>query len=202
MKTKNNKKRRRLLILLGISIFVIIGTTLAYFTTSDTFINIFKIPKYEPKVVEVFESPDNWVPGTTTKNEVKVTNNGNIDIAVRATYEEKWISENGNNISLKDSEGNVAAIINFNDGWTKNSDGYYYYGKKDNLTKLSATDISSSFINSVTFNQNIKANLTRIESDDGKTITYKSNGNGYDGAKYILTVKIDTIQYDQATNVW
>ena len=202
MKTKENKSRRRLLILLGNSIFVIIGTTLAYFTTSDTFINVFKIPKYEPQVVEVFESPDNWVPGTTTKNEVKVTNNGNIDIAIRATYEEKWISENGDNLPLNDFEGNFAAIISFNDSWIKNSDGYYYYGSKENLTKLSTSEVSSSFINSVTFNKNIKASLTKTESADGKTITYESTGASYDGAKYTLTIKIDTIQYDQANNVW
>ena len=31
---------------------------------------------------------------------------------------------------------------------------------------------------------------------------YTSTGNGYDNATYSLTIKIDTIQYDQAANVW
>ena len=39
-------------------------------------------------------------------------------------------------------------------------------------------------------------------SDDGKTITYTSSGDGYDNAKYTLTVRIDTVQYDFAHEVW
>ena len=103
---------------------------------------------------------------------------------------------------LKDSNNNVAAIINFNDGWTKDSDGYYYYGSKDSLTKVEPGNESTSFISGVTFNENITASLNKTESSDGKTITYESTGNGYDNATYTLTIKIDTIQYDQANNVW
>ena len=47
-----------------------------------------------------------------------------------------------------------------------------------------------------------KPTLSMNESEDGKTITYTSTGDGYDNATYTLTVKIDTIQYDQAENVW
>ena len=39
-------------------------------------------------------------------------------------------------------------------------------------------------------------------SNDGKTITFTSTGTGYDNAIYTLIVKIDTIQYDQASNIW
>ena len=39
-------------------------------------------------------------------------------------------------------------------------------------------------------------------SNDGKTITFTSTGDGYDNATYTLTITIDTIQYDQANNVW
>ena len=41
-----------------------------------------------------------------------------------------YMSKNGKELSLKDVEGNVASIINYNTGWTKHSDGYYYYGTK------------------------------------------------------------------------
>ena len=50
--------------------------------------------------------------------------------------------------------------------------------------------------------KNIKTTLNKAVSEDGKTITYTSSGNGYDRAQYILTITIDTIQYDQAENVW
>ena len=197
---KNNKKK--LVLLMGIGLFVVLGGTLAYFTTSDTITNVFGIGKYGTQIVENFESPDNWTPSTTTSKEITVKNTGSINIAIRASYEEKWINANGNEISLTDSDGNVASIIHFNSGWEEDSDGYYYYGSKDNLTKLQPNTTSSSFISGVTFNSNIKANLRKTVSADGQTITYESTGDGYDGAKYYLTIKIDTIQYDYASYVW
>ena len=123
-------------------------------------------------------------------------------MAVRASFTEKWTNANGDVIPLKDSENNVASIINFNSGWTKDADGYYYYGSKANLTKLTPNTTSTSFISGVTFNENIKASLQRTVSADGKTVTYESTGEGYDNAKYTLTITIDTVQYDQASNVW
>lgn len=197
---KTNKKK--LITLAGIGVFTILGGTLAYFTTNTSIANVFKIAKYESQIVETFESPSAWTPGTTTPKTVTIKNNGNISMAVRVSYEEKWVNENGNDIALSDSNGNVASVINFNNGWEKNDDGYYYYGSKSNLTKLNPTETSSSFINSVTFNNKITASLKKSESSDGKIVTYESTGDSYDGAKYTLTIKIDTIQYDQASNVW
>lgn len=202
-KTKNERKnKRKLLIVTGISALTILGGTLAYFTTSDTIQNIFKTALYQHQIVEKFESPSHWTPGTTTEKTIKVTNTGSISMAVRASYTEQWVTSNGNEIPLKDSENNVAAIINFNEGWTKSSDGHYYYGSKDNMTKVAPGETTSSFISGVTFNNNIKASLNKTVSADGQTITYTSTGNGYDNAIYKLTVKIDTIQYDQAGNIW
>lgn len=197
---KNHKKK--LLVFLGVSIFTVLGGTLAYFTTSSSFKNIFNTAKYETQIVENFVSPSDWTPGTTTSKKVTVTNKGTIDMAIRASFTEKWVDGNGHELPLKDSNNNVAAIINFNSGWTKDADGYYYYGAKNSLTRLTPNNTSTSFISGVTFNSNISANLTKTESADGKTITYKSTGNGYDNATYTLTVRIDTIQYDQAHNVW
>lgn len=206
MKLKNEKKskdnRKKLLIVGGISLFTILGGTLAYFTTSSNITNVFNTAKYETQIVEEFVSPDNWTPGTTTDKTIKITNRGSIDMALRATYTEKWVNANGEQLSLSDSENNTAAIIHFDNSWTKSEDGYYYYGSKEELTKLSPEQTSSSFITGVTFNENIKANLNTDVSEDGKTITITSTGDGYDDAVYTLTVKIDTIQYDQANNVW
>lgn len=201
-KEKDNKKRRKVLTVLGISLVTALGSVLSYFTTSSNFINLFKTAIYQNKIVEVFESPDNWTPGTTTEKTIKVTNTGSIDMAVRASYTEKWVSKNGAELPLKDTNNNVVSVINFNDGWTKASDGYYYYGSKDNMTVLSPNQTSTSFISGVTFNSDVVSTLNENISADGKTITYTSTGDGYDNATYTLTVKIDTIQYDQASNVW
>ena len=198
-KTKNNKK---LFVVTCLSLATVLGGTLAYFNTNSSIVNTFKTALYQNEIVEKFESPITWTPGTTTEKTVKVTNTGNTDMAIRATFTEKWVNANGEELSLKDQNDNIAAIIDFNTTWTKNEDGYYYYGSKDNLTKLMPDDTSSSFIKSVTFNENIKANLKETVSEDGQTITYQSDGNGYDNAQYTLTLKLETVQYDQAENIW
>ena len=198
-KTKTNKK---LFVVTCLSLATVLGGTLAYFNTNSSIVNTFKTALYQNEIVEQFESPITWTPGTTTEKTVKVTNTGNTDMAIRATFTEKWVNKNGEELSLKDENDNIAAIIDFNTTWTKNEDGYYYYGSKDNLTKLMPDDTSSSFINSVTFNENIKANLKETVSEDGQTITYQSDGNGYDNAQYTITLKLETVQYDQAENIW
>lgn len=198
---KKRKNKKKLLIVSGISLLTVIGGTLAYFSTSDTYENIFKSGKYQNEIIEKFTSPTNWTPGTTTEKEVTVKNNGNVAMAVRASITETWTSASGYNLALTDDYNNTAAIIHFNEGWEKASDGYYYYGTKSNLTKLEANETTIPFISAVTFNENIKASLNKKVSNNGQTITYTSDGNGYDDAEYKLIIKIDTIQYDQA-NTW
>lgn len=199
-KNKNEKNKKRLLFVLGVSILTVLGTTIAYFTTSTDIKNIFQVGLYQHEIVEEFVSPNNWTPGSTTNQKIEITNKGSITMAVRASYTEKWTSANGTNLPLKDNENNIASIIHFNDGWEKDEDGYFYYGTKENKTMLKPSESTTSFINGVTFNKNIKATLTEEKSADGQTITYTSQGTGYDNATYTLTVKIDTIQYDQANN--
>ena len=199
---KKNKQKKRLLLLLGIAVLTVLGSTIAYFTTSTDIANYFKIALYQNEIVEKFVSPDNWTPGTTTDKTITVKNIGGVNMAIRVSYTEKWTSANGSELNLTDENGNVASIINFNEGWTKDSDGYYYYGSKENMNKVKPNEITTSFISGVTFNQNIKSSLKETKSDDGQTITYTSTGDGYDNATYSLIIKIDTIQYDQAQNVW
>ena len=202
MENKDKKDRKKTLIVLGISLLTVLGGTLAYFTTSTDIQNLFKTALYQNEIIETFQSPDKWTPGTTTDINVKVTNTGNIGMALRATYEEKWVNADGEEIGLKDSDDNIAALINFNDSWIKDLDGYFYYGNKANMTELSPKEISSSFIENVTFNENIKSSLTETISNDGQIITYTSSEKGYDNATYTLIITIDTIQYDQAINQW
>lgn len=199
---QEKKNKKRLLVVLSISIFTIIAGTIAYFTTSSRIANIFKTGIYQNTIIEEFESPKKWTPGTTTPKTVKVTNTGNISMAVRASYTETWVNAKGQQISLLDSNDNVAAIINFNPGWTRDNDGYFYYGTKANKTELLPNQTSTSFISGVTFNKEISSTLTENISQDGQTITYTSSGNGYDNATYKLTIKIDTVQYDQASSLW
>lgn len=200
-KDKSKVSKKKTLIVSIISLFTILGGTLAYFTTSSSITNVLKTALYQNEIVEKFVAPDNWTPGDTTEKTIQITNTGKINMAVRVSYEEKWVNANGKEMSLADSEGNVAAIINFNEGWEKDSDGYYYYGSKAYMNKVKPGETTTSFMSGVTFNKNIKATLTESISEDGKTITYTSSGNGYDNAQYTLKVNIETIQYDH-NDIW
>ena len=199
---ENNKNKKKLLVVGALGMLTVLGGTLAYFTTTTNIVNKFKTGLYQNKIVEEFVSPTNWTPGTVTEKTVKVTNSGNIPMAVRASITEKWVSASGKELSLKDSNNNVASIIEFGDEWTRDNDGFYYYGTKENKTVLDASAETTSFIKSVKFNENIKATLKESISSDGKTVTYTSSGDGYDNATYTLTVRIDTVEYDAARNLW
>lgn len=199
---KENKNKKRLLVVGTLGALTVLGSTLAYFTTSTNIVNKFKAGLYQNEIVEVFESPSNWTPGTTTSKTIAVTNTGSIAMALRASYTEKWVSANGSELSLKDSNNNQAAVITFATDWVKDTDGFYYYGSKASKTSLAPSATSSSFIKSVKFNENIESTLQETVSEDGKTITYTSTGDGYDNATYTLTVRIETVQYDQASNLW
>ena len=199
---ENSKNKKKLLVVGALGMLTVLGGTLAYFTTTTNIVNKFKTGLYQNKIVEEFVSPTNWTPGTVTEKTVKVTNSGDIPMAVRASITEKWVSASGKELSLKDSNNNVASIIEFGEEWTKDNDGFYYYGTKENKTVLDASAETTSFIKSVKFNENIKATLKESVSSDGKTVTYTSSGDGYDNATYTLTVRIDTVEYDAARNLW
>ena len=199
----NNKKTIIILILL--LLVGIVGVTIAYFSNTTSINNLFSTKEYGTTVTEEFVSPDNWLPGTTTDKKINVTNSGKVDEAVRISYTEKWVAKDGTILSgLIDSNGNLtnntensehAAIINFSDNGDWNySNGYYYYNYK-----LSPNNTTSTLIDSVTFNSKVKnsSNCTTIDNNGTKTITCNSTNNGYDGAIYTLTFKVETIQYDK-----
>ena len=97
---KKNKQKKKLLLLLGIGVLTVLGSTIAYFTTSTDITNYFKVALYQNEIVEQFISPDNWTPGTTTDKTITVKNTGSIDMAVRVSYIEEWTSANGSKLRL------------------------------------------------------------------------------------------------------
>ena len=60
---KSRDKKPMLFIALLFVVCFAVGGTLAYYTTSDTFTNVFNVSTYGVDVSEVFESPNNWQPG-------------------------------------------------------------------------------------------------------------------------------------------
>ena len=115
-KMQKIKSKKSLVALLLVAVLGIVGATIAYFTSTDTFENLFGTKPYSMEVVETFESPDDWTPGTTTNKTVVATNKGDVEAAVRVSYTESWVDANGDPLSLTDSATptpNRAAIINF-----------------------------------------------------------------------------------------
>ena len=202
MEKLQNKKAIIALVL--VAVLGVVGTTFAYFTSTDTFENVFSTKPYTMEVAETFVSPDDWTPGTTTSKSVIATNKGDIDAAVRVSYTESWVDSNGDPLPLKDNDNNEAAIINFANNWsnswtksTENSKDYYYY--KTKLTKNQAT---SSLIDSVTFNSNVAISSEDNCVTSGNTKTCTTTTTGYAGGTYTLTISVETAQFDQYKNIW
>jgi len=208
-------KEKKNLIIILILLVGVVGITLAYFSNSTSIDNLFSTKKYGSTITEEFISPDSWLPGDETSKSIVATNTGEVDQAVRISYTEKWLDSNNNELngwihedgskSSHTTEEELSndervAIINFdnNDDWTY-KDGYYYYNYK-----LSPNESTSSLIKSVTFNPKTKLDdtCTTTISDGKKTITCNSSGSDYDNAKYTLTFKIETVQFNKYMNAW
>ncbi len=194
------RKKPLMYVLLFAVAFIVIGTTIAYYTSSDTFNNEFNTGTYKIETQENFESPDNWTPGTTTPKTVIATNKGNTPAAVRIKLTPSWVDANGDSLPLKDNDDNEAAIINFasnlNSKWIYDN-GYYYYKRA-----LNENQSTTSLLESVTFNPNFDINnIKDCESEDGVT-TCITEFTDYSGGKYTLQVEIETAQFDQYKNIW
>ena len=199
------KKKQSIIVVLLIAIIGVAGITIAYFSSTTTFENVFETPEYGTKYIEKFTSPDNWLPGDEMEKTLQVTNSGNVDEAVRVKVEESWISKRGTTLPLTQGD-NVAALINFinNDDWIKvevDGENYYYYYYN---YKLAPGETTSKLLDKVTFNPLINASTTCSDTvvDGVITRTCNSNGTGYDGATYTLTLTVETVQYNKYQEVW
>jgi len=202
MKTMKNKKSLVALVL--VAILGIVGVTIAYFTSTDTFTNIFRTKPYQVQTVDIFESPSDWTPGSTTSKQVFVNNTGNVTAAVRISYTESWKDASNNALPLTDGENNAAAIINFAgdwaNNWTKKTESgvdYYYY-----KTGLKPSYSTPALIESVTFNPAVEITTTKDCETVDEVTTCTTSSGGYAGGTYTLTIKVETVQFDQYQTAW
>ena len=191
------ENKKSLVALALVALVGVVGATFAYFTSTAKLTNEFTTGTYSTSVKEEFVSPDNWIPGTTTTKKVNVTNNGSVDVAVRAKYTEKWTAKDGTVLSGT-RNGEKVAQFNIGSDWEKATDGYYYY--EGTLTN---GQTSSDFISSVTFNPNfeleegIDIECTTTKENGKTTVSCDNLTSGYAGAIYSLDITIETIQADQ-----
>lgn len=99
---------------------VVAGSTVAYLidTTGDV-ANTFEYGKVSCRVDETFND--------TTKENVCVTNTGNISAYIRATYVVNWLDSAGNIVASAPDGYSYTITENPDRKWTKGSDGYFYY---------------------------------------------------------------------------
>ncbi len=201
---KKNKKRIIFVVALILALLTSLQSSLAYFTSSVMVYSDFKVAEFSQYSKQVFVSPNDWMPGDITKDEILIGNNGARSIAVRARISEQWIADGVGEISGTDANGNKAAIVHFNENWTLGDDGYYYYGSKGNLIELKSGEETSSIIDSVEFNRNItNAPLLVTESYSNEFLKHLYSSNtSYDNASYNLAVEFEMIQYNGGINIW
>lgn len=187
------KKKKNIIVAIVIIILaLVVGATFAYFTSNTIFENVFNAGKYKVALIEVFESPDNWVPGETVPKTITARNDGTVPAVVRIKYKEEWKDLEGNDITSQVSPN--PAIINFDNqsDWVLYN-GYYYYN-----SVLEPTDTTNSFISGVTLDSNLDSVTC---TTDGLSKVCEAQNDAV-GAKYKLTFTIETVQYDQYKSVW
>ena len=99
----------------------IVGSSLAYLVTkTDPVQNTFQPSRVTCRIDEEFDK--------ATKRNVKVTNTGDTDAYIRAYIVVTWTDDDGNIVAQKPVAGeDYSLVIPTNTGWSKGSDGFYYY---------------------------------------------------------------------------
>ena len=185
------KNKKNLILVLGI-ILLGVGGTLAYFTSTGVFNNIFNTGTYSTRFHEEFTSPSNWMPGDETPKTITVTNDGDIPAHVRVCLTDSWLAADGTTeLPNHDDTNNIdIAIVNADntDEWTKSGNCYYYN------EELAPNETTSSPIKSVTFNPSYEGSVECTTEQATGDLVCTSTDTGYDGATYTLTLTGETIQ--------
>lgn len=167
---KNMKKSATLLISLALLLLVTAGATLAYyFTKTGSVTNTFTPSKVACAVVEGTNNPvvNNTVNTGNKKEDVKIKNTGDTDAYIRVALVVNWMNDNGNVWGTKPVEGtDYNMTLDLANGWSKGSDGYYYYN-----TKVA------------------KDQSTPILIDEAEVLT-NPGPKGTDGTQYYLSIEI------------
>lgn len=108
------------LVALVLILGAVVGGTLAYLAArTDAIVNTFNPTKVDITVEENFNG--------TTKEDVKIKNNGDTEVYIRATYVVTWKDAAGNVYPTQPVEGTDYSIsLNLSEGWVQYG-GYYYY---------------------------------------------------------------------------
>lgn len=121
---KHSRIRMNKLAILFIAVVMLIGavvgSTVAFLVTETAPVeNKFTYASISTGIVEKFDG--------TTKSDVQVINNGDINAYVRATYVVNWLDSAGNIVASVPEGYTYSLTENPDNTWTKGKDGYFYY---------------------------------------------------------------------------
>ena len=119
-KRSHAKKPLAALVALVLIIGAVVGGTLAYLAArTDAIVNTFNPAKVDITVEENFDG--------STKKDVKITNTGDTEVYIRATYVVNWLDAQGNIVASVPEGYSYTLTENPDSKWTKGNDGYFYY---------------------------------------------------------------------------
>lgn len=175
-------KKKPLFFLLALLIVGGIGGTIALFTTTVDYSNVFSTSKYDVVIKEKFN--DEF--GT---KEVNLTNDSSADVIIRVNYNESFVKKTGDeNLILNNLVSGSSLVTK---AWTEAflndftyHDGWYYYNKK--LKGNSAVQILTA----------ISLNEELLSNDELK--------KEYSDADYELDFNLESIQASEAAikKIW
>jgi len=134
-KTAARAKRKTALLVSLILLFTMtMGATVAFLIdATQEEKNVFTPAEVPPTIVET------WPDDHKVKENVKVTNLGNVDAYIRAAIVVTWQDAQGNVAPVVPGEDDYTLEISTTGGWSaKQADGYYYY-----LSPVAANDPKS-----------------------------------------------------------
>lgn len=133
-------QRRSLIAMIVVAALTLagIGGVIAWLTASNHVSNAFEVGKVDVTLNEKGPSGNgDFTEGDSAKNNVTVTNNGNVPVYVRARVDIYWEDANGNQLwdaPVEDTDYTVSWGANLDgqtgtEEWVEGPDGYYYWTK-------------------------------------------------------------------------
>ena len=113
------RKTATLLVAIVLLLGVAVGTTVAYLIDrTEKIENKFEYAKTDVTVEEDLTG--------TEKSNVRVTNNSNIPVYIRATYVVNWVDKDGNIVTSVPTGYSYQLVERLTDKWMDGPGGYYY----------------------------------------------------------------------------
>lgn len=184
MKTnlKSTKQKKAIIAAVVAVVALGVGITIAFNRDLISFNNLFTLPAdIGAEFIETFESPSNWMPGDVTPLEAIAKNKTDDTAYVRMKINQYWRTADSQTspddhttsdlpLTWTDTNSQVHeyATITYKNlsDWELRADGWYYY-----KTALATDAVTSSMLESVTFNDGINLANGMSYSNDGHTAT-------------------------------